>query len=121
MIIVERLKIHNYKCFRNFEIEFNDGLSIIVGNNEEGKSTILEALQLTLSGMLNGRTLFTDVYESLFNKGSVDEYIQSLGTTDKKPLPTILIEVFLKGDDLAKFEGDGNTYKSKKCGLAFKV
>lgn len=121
MIIVEKLKIQNYKCFKNFEIEFNDSISIIVGNNEEGKSTILEALQLALSGMLNGRTLLTDIYESLFNKNTVDEYIQSLGTTDKKTLPTILIEVFLKGDDLAKFEGDGNTFKSKKCGLAFKV
>jgi len=68
MIVVEKLKIQNYKCFRDFEIEFNDGISIIVGNKEEGKSTILEALQLALSGMLNGRTLFTDVYESLFNK-----------------------------------------------------
>lgn len=28
MIIVERLKIHNYKCFKDFEIDFNDGLSI---------------------------------------------------------------------------------------------
>ena len=91
------------------------------GNNEEGKSTILEALQLALSGMLNGRTLFTDVYECLFNKDAVDEYIQSLKTTEKKPLPAILIEVFLKGDDLSKFEGDGNTYRAKKCGLAFKV
>ena len=121
MIVVEKLKIQNYKCFKDFEVEFNDSLSIIVGNNEEGKSTILEALQLALSGMLNGRTLFTDVYESLFNKDAVDEYIQSLKTTEKKPLPAILIEVFLKGDDLAKFEGDGNTYRAKKCGLAFKV
>lgn len=121
MIVVEKLKIQNYKCFRDFEIEFNDRISIIVGNNEEGKSTILEALQLALSGMLNGRTLFTDVYESLFNKDAEDEYIQSLKTTEKKPLPAILIEVFLKGDNLAKFEGDGNTYRTKKCGLAFKV
>lgn len=121
MITVEKLKIQNYKCFRNFEIEFNDSISIIVGNNEEGKSTILEALQLALSGMLNGRTLFTEVNEGLFNKDVVDEYIQSLQTIEKKPHPAILIEVYLKGDDLAKFDGDGNSYRTKKCGLAFKV
>ena len=121
MIWVNKLRIQNYKCFRDFEVELNEGISIIVGNNDEGKSTILEALQLALSGMLNGRTLFTDINESLFNKDVVDEYIQSLRTTDKKPQPTILIEVFLKGDNLAKFEGDGNTYKTKNCGLAFKI
>lgn len=121
MISVERLKIHNYKCFKEFEIEFNDGISIIVGDNEEGKSTILEALQLALSGMLNGRTLFSEVYENLFNNEIVDEYIRSLQTTEKQQLPTILIEVFLKGDDLAKFEGDGNSFEGKRCGLAFKV
>ncbi len=121
MIVVERIKIKNYKCFKDFEMDFNDTINIIVGNNEEGKSTILEALQLAISGMLNGRTLFADVYESLFNKESVDEYLHSLLTSDKKPLPTILIEVYLKGDDLAKLEGDGNSYKTKKCGLAYKI
>ncbi len=121
MILVEKLKIKNYKCFKDFEITFNEGINIIVGNNEEGKSTILEALQLALSGMLNGRTLFTDVYESLFNKTVVDEYIQSLKTDNKLPLPDILIEVFLKSDELPKFEGDGNSERMSKCGLCFRI
>ena len=121
MITVEQLKIKNYKCFRDFTIDFNDSINIIVGNNEEGKSTILEALQLALSGMLNGRTLFTDIYESLFNKSIVDEYITSLKTEAKQEPPTILIEVYLKGDELAKFEGDDNSFETKKCGLYFKI
>ena len=50
MIFVEKLGIQNYKCFRHFEIVFNEHLNIIVGNNEEGKSTILEALHLCLTG-----------------------------------------------------------------------
>lgn len=121
MIAVEKLIIKNYKCFRDFEINFNKGVSIIVGNNEEGKSTILEALQLCLSGMLNGRALFSDVYESLFNKEAVGEYIESLKTDNKKPLPTILIEVYLKTNELPKFEGDGNSGRTKGCGLWIKI
>jgi len=50
MIFVEKLGIQNYNCFRHFEIVFNEHLNIIVGNNEEGKSTILEALHLCLTG-----------------------------------------------------------------------
>ena len=121
MIAVEKLIIKNYKCFRDFEIVFNKGVSIIVGNNEEGKSTILEALQLCLSGMLNGRALFSDVYESLFNKEAVREYIESLKTDYKKPLPTILIEVYLKTNELPRFEGDGNSGRTKGCGLWIKI
>lgn len=121
MIVVEKLKIKNYKCFRDFEIYFNKGVSIIVGNNEEGKSTILEALQLCLSGMLNGRILSADVHEGLFNKKVVNEYIESLKTNNKQPLPTILIEVYLKTNELPRFEGDGNSEKTKGCGLWFKI
>ena len=121
MICVDKLKIKNYKCFRDFEIKFNEGVSIIVGNNEEGKSTILEALQLALSGMLNGRTLFTDIYESLFNREVVNEYLESLKTDNKLPLPIILIEVYLKSDELPEFEGDGNSEKTGHCGLYFKA
>lgn len=121
MISVKKVKIQNYKCFRNFEIEFNEGVNIIVGNNEEGKSTILEALQLALSGMLNGRTLFTDISESLFNREAVNEYLMSLKAAEKKPLPTILIEVYLKSDELPGFEGDGNSERTGHCGLWFKA
>jgi putative ATP-dependent endonuclease of OLD family len=121
MIRVERLKVKNYKCFRDFEIQFNEGVSIIVGNNEEGKSTILEALQLALSGMLNGKMLYTDINESLFNKEVVEEYLASLKTADKLPLPTILIEVYLKSDELPSFKGDGNSERSGHCGLCFKA
>lgn len=121
MISVKKVKIQNYKCFRNFEIEFNEGVNIIVGNNEEGKSTILEALHLALSGMLNGRTLFTDISESLFNRDAVNEYLKSVKAAEKKPLPTILIEVYLKSDELPGFEGDGNSERTGHCGLWFKA
>lgn len=121
MIAVDKLIIKNYKCFRDFEIKFNKSISIIVGNNEEGKSTILEALQLCLSGMLNGRALFSDVYESLFNKEAVREYVESLRTDNKKPLPTILIEVYLNTNELPRFEGDGNSGRTKGCGLWIKI
>lgn len=120
MIRVGKLKIKNYKCFRNFEMKFNDGISIIVGNNEEGKSTILEALQLALTGMLNGKTLF-DIYESLFNREAVEEYLKSLQTDNKQSLPAILIEVYLKSDELPEFEGDGNSERTGHCGLWFKA
>ena len=53
---IEKVNIENYKCFSGkFSIEFRDGLNILVGDNEAGKSTILEAINLALSGILGGR------------------------------------------------------------------
>ncbi|WP_296642560.1 ATP-binding protein [Roseinatronobacter sp.] len=42
---IEKVKIKNFKCFEGwFEVDFNQGVNIIVGNNEAGKSTLLEAI-----------------------------------------------------------------------------
>lgn len=121
MITVERLRIVNFKCYKKFEISFNDNINIIVGNNEEGKSTILEALHLALSGMLNGKSLFGEISESLFNREIVNRYITSLTTEAKLPLPRILVEVYFKGEGLDSFTGDDNTFKDSKCGIGYKI
>lgn len=121
MIKVEKLIVKNFKCFEHFEIDFNDNVNIIVGNNEEGKTTILEALHLALSGMMNGRYLNNEISENVFNKSAVTRYLDSLGTEEKLPMPEILIEVFLKGEGTDFFEGDSNTSRVPKRGLGFKV
>ena len=46
---INKLKITNFKKFKNREFEFNEDINIIVGDNESGKSTLLEALELCLN------------------------------------------------------------------------
>lgn len=42
--MIEKIHIENFKCFKGqFELELEQGINILVGNNEAGKSTILEA------------------------------------------------------------------------------
>lgn len=120
MIKIDRLIVSNYKKFRNFKIEFHDGLNIIVGNNDEGKSTILEAVNLALTGTLNGRILKNEISENIFNIDIVKEYIESLKTTPID-LPSILIELYLSGDDLDGLRGDGNSMRMNACGVLFKI
>ena len=105
MINVEKIKIHNFKCFEDFEISFKKSLNIIVGNNEEGKSTILEALHLALSGMYNGKYLGSDITASIFNVNAIERYISGLKTDQKESLPEIIIEVFLNGNDISRLNG----------------
>lgn len=39
---IRKINIENFKCFKGkFSLSLNEGINILVGNNEAGKSTIL--------------------------------------------------------------------------------
>lgn len=120
MIKIDKLIIANYKKFKNFEIEFHDGLNIIVGNNDEGKSTILEAVNLALTGTLNGRIIKNEISENIFNVDVVKKYIESLKTTPID-LPNILIELYLSGDGIEELKGNNNSKRVDASGISFKI
>lgn len=42
--MLKRLYVHNYKCLVNFEIHFEEDISLFLGANGSGKSTIFEVL-----------------------------------------------------------------------------
>ena len=49
---IERVIIKNFKKFKDpFEIRFNENINLLVGDNESGKSTILEAIHVALMGI----------------------------------------------------------------------
>lgn len=119
---IKEINIENFKCFKGkFNLQLNKGLNILVGDNEAGKSTILEAIHLALSGLFTGRYLKNELTQYLFNNSVVAEYVEKLGKGESVSLPHILIEVFIAGDDLAKFEGDGNSEGKKECGISLKI
>lgn len=118
---IREVNIENFKCFKGkFNLKLEENLNIIVGDNEAGKSTILEAIHLVLTGILNGKYLRNELTEDLFNNEVVAEYIANANNTSAIP-PHILIEVFIGGDDLPEFEGDGNSKKQKDCGISLKI
>ena len=120
---ISELYIKNFKRFgKRFSIQLTPGLNILVGDNEVGKSTILEAVHLVLTGMLNGRLLRLELSQSLFNNDAVAAYIQSIAPGQTQlPLPEILIEAHLLGDDLATLEGDDNVEHKKASGLSLRI
>lgn len=120
MIKIDRLVILNYKKFANFEMEFHEGLNIIVGNNDEGKSTILEAINLALTGTLNGRVIKNEISENIFNVDVVKKYIEALKTTPID-LPNILIELYLSGDGIDELKGNNNSKRVDTSGISFKI
>ena len=119
---ISKINIENYKCFEGkFSVAFNQGVNIIVGDNEAGKSTILEAINLALTGVLHGRYLKNELSQYLFNYNVVNAYLEGLRTKQNPALPEIVIEVYFIEGELPLFEGNGNSEKAKGCGVVFKI
>ena len=120
---IQKVRIQNFKCLKGpFEIELNKGLNILVGNNEAGKSTILEAIHIALTGMYGGRNIRNELSQYLFNKDTVEAYISSVnGAGVALPPPAICIEVFFNGSIDPEFEGNDNSDHSPCEGLRFEI
>jgi predicted ATPase len=54
--MLQKLKLANFKCYLDHEMEFH-GLTIIVGKNNAGKSTLIEALRLIQLAIVRYRHL----------------------------------------------------------------
>ncbi len=112
----------NYRCLRDRTTHFNPTLNVIVGDNESGKSTLLEAIHLALSGQINGRPLITELHPHLFNQDAVREYVQALRDGQGVPPPSMLIELYFADDPaLAAFKGTNNSLKENVPGVKLTV
>lgn len=119
---IHKIKIKNFKCFNElFELELNKGLNILVGNNETGKSTILEAIHLSLTGLYGGRNIRSELSQYLFNKEVVEQYISSINEGKALPPPTVSIEVFFDGSIDPEYEGNDNSEHLACEGLKFEI
>ncbi|AOM80000.1 ATP-dependent nuclease [Pedobacter steynii] len=119
---INKVTIKNFKSYKDqVSIKLNDGLNILVGNNETGKSTILEAIHLALSGLSNGKYIKNELSEYLFNQQSVSDYLESLKNKKPIPPPEISIKIFITGENMSFFEGDGNSPNQNECCISLKI
>lgn len=51
---IKSLKLINYRCFKEFEIDLQDSFTLLVGNNGSGKSTVLDGLAVGLASFFLG-------------------------------------------------------------------
>lgn len=115
---ITKVVVKNYRCLADCTTSLNDTLNIIVGNNECGKSTLLEAIHLTLSLQLNGRPLVSELHPYLFNQASVKAYTDALKAGALAPLPTILVELYFADiPALAACKGTNNSRSENVPGV----
>jgi len=123
--VIDKIKIINFKCIKGtFELDMKDGINILVGNNEAGKSTILEAIHMALSGIFRGRAIRGNLTQYLFNYDVVKEYLEAVNSNQVPEAPYILIELYMKDGSFPILEGDKFTDKTrtvKTNGIALKI
>lgn len=114
---ITKIKVKNFKILKNFELEPYNGMNILVGNNNEGKSTILEAIHLALTGYYRGRSIRNCITQDIFNEECVNEYVSQINENKNYPLPNVNIELFL--DNAPELLGINNSDQEDKAAINF--
>lgn len=113
MKTITKIKLHNFKRFSGFEVLLHEKLNILIGENEAGKSSILTAVALVLSG---SRPQIEKLgMERLINKGAIDAFLQ----TEKRyeDLPTMYVELWLNEQNNEALFGRNNSETTDSDGL----
>lgn len=123
---ISKLRIINYKLFQNVTIEMNDEKNIFVGENDSGKSTILEALSMALTGKINGSSVANRLNLDWFNAEVRREFIQTIKSGGTPNLPTIEIEIYFVTPDeediiIKKYKGTNNSLHEDIEGVKLEI
>lgn len=87
---IKSLHIEGFKKFTSLDVEFNGKMNILVGENEAGKSTILDAVKTVLNQQYKNSD--KSVLRDLFNKEQVSYFMNNPSI---RALPRIYIELEL--------------------------
>lgn len=105
MSIITKVKLHNYKKFRDYVLKPNPHINILIGDNEAGKSSIIEAIDLVASGNL--RRVEAIGIDRLMSIEAVQEF--NSGERIYANLPKMIIELYLSGEYDERVNGKNNT------------
>lgn len=109
--MITRIKIKGYRIHRDLTVEPNPRFNVIAGANESGKSTLMEAITMALTGRINGRSISEELNPHWFNTGIVEEFIKRRANGERVNFPEILIELsFENTSELQELCGAINTY-----------
>lgn len=119
--MLEKIVLKNYKSFVDTTIVFNERRNIFVGENGVGKSSLLQAIRLVLSGSYS--QIDSVGLESLFNAKVVSDFLANKPENSK--LPELIIELYFAKKYVApnsyEINGKYNTELKECDGLQLKI
>ena len=116
--MIRKIAIRNYRIFDEFDLSFSPGINVLVGSNDTGKSTVIEAINLALTGRLYGRALYLELSPYLINQRVTQEYVNGLQSGGRPVPPIMTVDVFFDDDDGTEIlRGTNNVYGEDACGV----
>lgn len=125
-MIVTKLKIRNFKLFKDMTLMLNENTNIFIGANDAGKTTLLEAMSLVSSCKLHG-SIFDQkqLRLSLFNQSVRSGFCKAVKydcNSAMSNLPEITVEAYCRNDDsCAEFKGRNNDLRENCPGVRMLV
>jgi putative ATP-dependent endonuclease of the OLD family len=120
---INRILISGYKIFSFLDFSITNESTILVGDNNQGKSTIFEAIELAMTGSINHHLVTPySLTESLFNKSLIDSFIDGVKKGVVPTLPLIEVDVYFSDARVhPKQQGSCNFKKEPACGVKFQI
>src|SRR5574344_699138 len=123
MPCIQMVHIKGYKRFTDATFQFNEDKTILVGDNDSGKSTLLEAIDFAMNR--TSRNFDLSLHDALPISQNVESFKKS---PSSKTLPVILIQIFFGGMDgnpkFLEFQGtdwEENKKETTAFGIELKI
>ncbi|PPF64179.1 ATP-dependent endonuclease [Clavibacter michiganensis] len=94
--MITRVRIRGYRKFRALDFQPHPTFNVLVGNNQAGKSTLLEAIGMAVTGRINGRAVTEELNPHWFHAETVTAYLAARSRGQTPLPPEMLIEVTLQ-------------------------
>lgn len=114
-MVLKKIVVKNYKLLKEIVISLNPDINIFVGDNDAGKSTILEALSILTTGKLNGFAFERQIKANLFNRETREAFVASINSGARVNPPKIIFEAYFDGDPM--YKGTNNTLSEDTAGI----
>ena len=119
--MISKVILKNFKGFQSIEFECNSDKNILIGENGSGKSTILYAISLVLSG--SHIQIEKTSLASLFNTDVISSFLTQ---KDINQLPELFVEIYFNEsvEEISSnfnLEGTHNSKETKSFGVSLKI
>lgn len=86
--MLKNIQVKNFRSLDNFSMKFNDGLNVIIGENDAGKTTLIDSMKLLFGEITIDKSDFTDEEKEVIIELETNDsfYRMKVKSDDLKPV-----------------------------------